>query len=194
MNGSLKKTIVCAYSNLDSIALLPLQIRRLLSGRVELWELIMTGGLWRVTGEQVAQQAVRGRQGGPAVFLTEPFQRIQLHTAHNIRSTLCSSHYVSHLSVIAFLCCSCHTSHLTLFWPIDLSAQPRVYLLSSLHTCQAEGTAQEGEEVRGPHANLAVKLVKRDSGRTFLLGGWGLRGVTRIRGSNTVKLFGRLSA
>ena len=27
------------------------QIRRLLSGQVELWELPLTGGLWRVTGE-----------------------------------------------------------------------------------------------------------------------------------------------
>lgn len=26
------------------------QIRRLLSGQVELWELPLTGGLWRVTG------------------------------------------------------------------------------------------------------------------------------------------------
>lgn len=29
------------------------QIRRLLSGQVELWELPLTGGLWRVTGAQV---------------------------------------------------------------------------------------------------------------------------------------------
>ena len=27
------------------------QIRRLLSGQVELWELPLTGGLWRVTGD-----------------------------------------------------------------------------------------------------------------------------------------------
>jgi hypothetical protein len=33
------------------------QIYRLLSGRVELWELIMTGGLWRRTGQQVAAAA-----------------------------------------------------------------------------------------------------------------------------------------
>ena len=33
------------------------QMYRLLSGRVELWELIMTGGLWRVTGQQVAAAA-----------------------------------------------------------------------------------------------------------------------------------------
>jgi hypothetical protein len=33
------------------------QIARLLSGRVELWELVMTGGLWRVTGQQLEKAA-----------------------------------------------------------------------------------------------------------------------------------------
>ena len=30
------------------------QIKRLLSGQVELWELPLTGGLWRVTGQEIA--------------------------------------------------------------------------------------------------------------------------------------------
>ncbi|GFH19999.1 uncharacterized protein HaLaN_17044, partial [Haematococcus lacustris] len=34
------------------------QIQRLLSGQVQLWELVMTGGLWRITGSQVAQAAL----------------------------------------------------------------------------------------------------------------------------------------
>lgn len=38
------------------------QIRRLLSGQVELWELPLTGGLWRVTGQDIAQV-------GPSLFL-----------------------------------------------------------------------------------------------------------------------------
>lgn len=36
------------------------QIARLLSGRVEMWELAMTGGLWRVTGQQLAAAAAAG--------------------------------------------------------------------------------------------------------------------------------------
>ena len=31
------------------------QIRRLLSGQVELWELPLTGGLWRVTGGNIRE-------------------------------------------------------------------------------------------------------------------------------------------
>ncbi len=31
------------------------EVRRLLGGRVELSELVMTGGLWRVTGEQASR-------------------------------------------------------------------------------------------------------------------------------------------
>ena len=38
------------------------EIRRLLSGRVEMNELVMTGGLWRVTGEQVERAAAN--EGG----------------------------------------------------------------------------------------------------------------------------------
>lgn len=37
------------------------QIRRLLSGQCEAWELAMTGGLWRVTGRQVEQAAAAGK-------------------------------------------------------------------------------------------------------------------------------------
>lgn len=40
------------------------QIRRLLSGQVELWELPLTGGLWRVTGAQVTENNPRALQLG----------------------------------------------------------------------------------------------------------------------------------
>ncbi|KAK9916419.1 hypothetical protein WJX75_002409 [Coccomyxa subellipsoidea] len=73
------------------------QIRRLLSGQVELWELPLTGGLWRVTGAQVAQAAAADGAPGAASAVSE-------------------------------------------------------------------------EEVRGPHASLAVRLQQRDPGRTFVLG------------------------
>jgi hypothetical protein len=39
------------------------EVRRLLSGRVELHELVMTGGLWRLTGEQVESAAA---EAGPS--------------------------------------------------------------------------------------------------------------------------------
>lgn len=69
------------------------QIRRLLTGRVSMHELVMTGGLWRVTGEQVERAAAEGY-----------------------------------------------------------------------------AAADPGEEVRGPHASLAVRLTQRDPGRSFVLG------------------------
>lgn len=54
------------------------QIRRLLSGQVELWELALTGGLWRVTGAQVAAQAAAAdgaeagnSRAGPAPAVSE---------------------------------------------------------------------------------------------------------------------------
>lgn len=42
------------------------QIRRLLSGRCEVGELVMTGGLWRVTGQQIAAAAAAGAGAGAA--------------------------------------------------------------------------------------------------------------------------------
>lgn len=67
------------------------EIYRLLSGNVDMYELIMTGGLWRVSGDQVERAA-----GGDAL--------------------------------------------------------------------------SKGEEIRGPHAALAVKIKERDPGRSFVLG------------------------
>lgn len=78
------------------------EVRRLLSGRVSMHELVMTGGLWRVTGEQVERAAAEGPSPGGAG---------------------------------------------------DKDTSPA-----------------GGEEVRGPHAALAVRLSQRDPGRTFVLG------------------------
>lgn len=75
-------------------------IRRLLSGRVTLWELAMTGGLWRVTGQQVAEAAAGGAEEGSV----------------------------------------------------------------------AAAAGADAEEMRGPHAALAVRLAQRDPGRAFVLG------------------------
>ena len=33
------------------------EVGRLLSGRCELWELVMTGGLWRISGKEIASAA-----------------------------------------------------------------------------------------------------------------------------------------
>lgn len=46
------------------------QIRRLLSGRVEMSELIMTGGLWRITGQQVPPPLLISVPGFPYQLLT----------------------------------------------------------------------------------------------------------------------------
>ncbi|KAF5833190.1 DNA polymerase family B-domain-containing protein [Dunaliella salina] len=71
-----------------AVAFAEAEIHRLLTGRIFMWELIMNGGLWRVTGAQVAQEA----------------------------------------------------------------------------------SAPGSEDVRGPHASLAIKLTQRDPNRPFLLG------------------------
>lgn len=39
------------------------EIQRLLTGHVSVWELAMTGGLWRVTGQQLERAAAAGEQG-----------------------------------------------------------------------------------------------------------------------------------
>ncbi|GIL43516.1 hypothetical protein Vafri_1224 [Volvox africanus] len=78
------------------------QIWRLLSGRVELGKLAMTGGLWRITGQQVAAAAAAESEGGAS--------------GGN------------------------------------------------------GGGAAPPEDVRGPHAALAVRLSHRDPGRRFSLG------------------------
>jgi DNA polymerase delta subunit 1 len=50
------------------------EIRRLLSGQVELHELIMTGGLWRVTGQQV-ENAAEGKPNSEEVKVSRFSQR-----------------------------------------------------------------------------------------------------------------------
>lgn len=45
------------------------EIYRLLSARVEVWELIMTGGLWRVTGQQIERGAAAGDATGMALIV-----------------------------------------------------------------------------------------------------------------------------
>ncbi|GIL72478.1 hypothetical protein Vretifemale_2820 [Volvox reticuliferus] len=86
------------------------QIWRLLSGRVELGELAMTGGLWRITGQQVAAAAAaaEGEGGGGGG--------------------------------------------------------------NGGGGNGGGGGAASAEDVRGPHAALAVRLSHRDPGRRFLLG------------------------
>jgi DNA polymerase delta subunit 1 len=40
------------------------EIMRLLTGNVGVWELAMTGGLWRVTGQQLEKAAAAGEPAG----------------------------------------------------------------------------------------------------------------------------------
>lgn len=53
------------------------EIARLLSGKVEVWELAMTGGLWRVTGQQLAAAAAAaGESGGSGLLVYSNSLRI----------------------------------------------------------------------------------------------------------------------
>lgn len=54
------------------------EVRRLLSGQAELWELIMTGGLWRVSGKEI-RDAAEGPPppGSPCI----PISLAGMHTA-----------------------------------------------------------------------------------------------------------------
>ncbi|KAK9805765.1 hypothetical protein WJX73_007272 [Symbiochloris irregularis] len=90
-----------------AVAFVADEVRRLLSGGCRTSEFIMTGGLWRLTGSQVAAAAA---EEAPAAAGAAP----------------------------------------------------------SAKAGAAKG--KEDPEVRGPHAALAVRLQKRDPGRTFVLG------------------------
>ncbi|KAL0056285.1 hypothetical protein WJX82_009537 [Trebouxia sp. C0006] len=81
------------------------EVRRLLGGSCEAWEMVMTGGLWRLTGQQIAGAAAEGEGGG-----------------------------------------------------------------ASSSSKGAAGGGEGADDVRGPHASLAVKLQQRDPGRSFVLG------------------------
>lgn len=105
------------------------EVFRLLSGRVGAHELTMTGGLWRLTGEQVASAAAGGEEGGGG-------------GGGNVAG------------------------------PSRGGKAPRG---GKAGGSKAAGSAKAGgskeeEEVRGPHAALAVRLQQRDPGRTFVLG------------------------
>ncbi|DBA67150.1 TPA: hypothetical protein ACH3X2_001471 [Trebouxia sp. C0005] len=81
------------------------EVRRLLAGSCEAWEMVMTGGLWRLTGQQIAGAAAEGEGGG-----------------------------------------------------------------ASSTSKGAAGGGEGADDVRGPHASLAVKMQQRDPGRSFVLG------------------------
>lgn len=46
-----------------AVAFVEGEVSRLLSGKVEMWELAMTGGLWRVTGQQLEKAAAAAAGG-----------------------------------------------------------------------------------------------------------------------------------
>lgn len=58
--GGAVSRIIMHDSVRDAVAFVEGEIRRLLSGGCELWEFAMTGGLWRVTGQQVEAAAAAG--------------------------------------------------------------------------------------------------------------------------------------
>eukprot|EP00879_Flechtneria_rotunda_P007699 GHRR01008072.1.p1 GENE.GHRR01008072.1~~GHRR01008072.1.p1 ORF type:complete len:781 (+),score=286.21 GHRR01008072.1:379-2721(+) len=105
--GALER-ILMAKDVPGAVAYVENQIARLLSGRVELWELAMTGGLWRVTGQQL-EKAAAAAAG-------------------------------------------------------DTNA-------AASGGAQAAAAAGGGDEdVKGPHASLAVRMSRRDPDKKWLLG------------------------
>ncbi|KAK9810365.1 hypothetical protein WJX72_009511 [[Myrmecia] bisecta] len=56
LQGSLRR-IIMQDDVKGAVEFVEGEVRRLLSGRCELWEMVMTGGLWRVTGQQVERAA-----------------------------------------------------------------------------------------------------------------------------------------
>ncbi|KIZ06809.1 hypothetical protein MNEG_1145 [Monoraphidium neglectum] len=115
------------------------QVRRLLTGDVTLWELTMTGGLWRLTGQQVAAAAA-------AATLEEDEDEI----GHNGGGG----------------------------GGAGAGAAPGG-ARGGGRGAGGGGAAQEaavaaaaggGEDVKGPHASLAVRLTQRDPDRSFVLG------------------------
>ena len=82
------------------------EITRLLSGRCEAWEMVMTGGLWRVTGQQVASAAegtapaegeeVRGPHASLAVRLSVMTLHSCPHPSTYSIAELCKREVLAH--------------------------------------------------------------------------------------------------
>ena len=101
------------------------QIRRLLTGEVSLRELVMTGGLWRVTGQTVAAAAAAA-DAADGDFDDDDGGAVAARAAAAAAAAAAAQ--------------------------------------------QQGGSGGGGDEVRGPHASLAVRLARRDAGREFVLG------------------------
>lgn len=72
--GGAVSRIIMHDSVKEAVAFVEGEIRRLLSGGCELWEFAMTGGLWRITGQQVEAAAVAGAGAHCAVSIVLIFR------------------------------------------------------------------------------------------------------------------------
>jgi DNA polymerase delta subunit 1 len=110
--------------NQGAIDLVERQVRRLLTGDVTIWELAMTGGLWRLTGDQVMRAAIQAsldeEDDEPAAGVT--------------------------------------------------GASPGAARGRAAGPTEAAVAGDGGEDVKGPHASLAVRMTQRDPDRRFVLG------------------------
>lgn len=125
------------------------QIARLLSGRVEMWELAMTGGLWRVTGQQLAAAAAAGEHAKTVV---------QLSPAPHAPSSQPPPEV-----------CILTTPHCP---ADDADADDEATGSQSAAAAASAGGGGGGgaDDVKGPHASLAVRLSQRDPDKKWLLG------------------------
>jgi len=123
LHGSLVR-ILMKDDVLGAVAFAEGEIRRLLSGKADIYEFIMTGGLWRITGDQIDQAAAG--------------------IVDNTNGASTSTRGFFDLGI------------------------PSIGGIGGGGGGGGGGGA--GGEVRGPHANLAVRLTQRDPGRSFVLG------------------------
>jgi hypothetical protein len=158
-----------------AVALVEREVRRLLTGQTEAWELAMTGGLWRITGQQI-DKAAAGGLGGRWVWVWSWCVDRQACLGlpvidvppHPVKPHICI-----HVSACG-QCCSIQSNmlkhHHLHCLPALLPGDMEDGLSGGAPAAAASAAGGGDEEVRGPHAALAVKLAQRDPGKKFLLG------------------------
>lgn len=149
----------------SAIAFVEEEVRRLLSGRVSLHELIMTQGLWRVRWRwdldplgslPVGLHGMSGLHPARVLFLAWVCLPGVMPAAIRIwQDTLGKTALVGSQGPLG---------------PSPNQPPPLNQITGEQVSSAAAGDPAAAAEVRGPHASLAVRLVQRDPGRAFVLG------------------------
>jgi DNA polymerase delta subunit 1 len=163
-----------------AIAFVEAQSRRLLTGGVTHWDLTMTGGLWRVTGQQVAAAAAAigggggGRGGGAAARAGRAGSEDEGGGDEDDAWELGGGAGAGGgPSPAAKRGRGWQQQQQQQGTPPPPSAKQGGGLTAATPPTPAAATPGGGGEdadVRGPHNALAVRLAARDPGRAFVLG------------------------